>query len=131
MHRFALALALALGLTVAAASCTHPSSAVGNANGALITRDEIENSHAVTALDVISRLRPYYLGSRGRTSINLDPQTHAMVFLNDQEYGDITVLRNLSANDIEEVHYFSGSQAVQKFGAQYGGGVIQLISRVQ
>lgn len=127
MRRFALTPAL-LCLAVA---CTHPSSAIGNVNSAVITRDEIESSHAVSVLDAISRLRPYYLGSRGRSSINLDPQTHAMVFLNDQEYGDLTVLRNLNANDVEEIHYFSGSQAVQKFGAQYGGGVIQLISRVQ
>ena len=124
-------LALTLAFACVAAACTHPSSAVGNANSAVITRDEIENSRAVSVLDAISRLRPYYLGSRGRSSINLDPQTHAMVFLNDQEYGDISVLRNLSASDIEEIHYYSGSQAAQKFGAQYGGGVIQLISRVQ
>ena len=127
-----LMIGLALALTVGA--CTHRSGTpevVRASRSAIITREEIEHAHAVTALDAIQRLRPFYLSSRGANSVLLDPQLHAVVFLNEQEYGDITVLRNVQANDIQEIRYYNGTEATQKFGAQYGGGVIQLVSRVE
>lgn len=130
MRRFMLGFALAL--TVGA--CTHrpgDPQAVSSSKSAVITREEIERSRAVTALDAIQRLRPFYLSSRGANSVLLDPQLHAVVFLNEQEYGDITVLRNVQANDVQEIRYYNGTEATQKFGAQYGGGVIQLVSRVE
>jgi hypothetical protein len=51
------------------------------------------------------------------------------VFLNDQEYGPISLMRDLPAGHFSEVRYYSGIDAVTKFGRYYGTGVIQLISR--
>ncbi len=96
----------------------------------VITREEIEQSQGVTAYDVIQRVRARFLSSRGPSSVNLDPQLNAFVFLNEQPYGPLASLRNIAAHDLESIRYYSASEAVQKFGAQYGGGVIQLVSRV-
>jgi len=128
MRRFAVV----LSLMVAVASCTHrQSGGVGSANSSVITREEIEHSKASTAYDAIQRLRARFLSSRGQNSIYLNPQTYPTVFLDGQEYGAISSLRSVAANEVEEIRFFRGAEATTKFGAQYGGGVIQLISRVQ
>ena len=118
-------------LLAASAACTHRPTGSGNANTSIITRQEIEQSRATNAYDVISRLRGRYLNARGRNSIHLDPQTYPVVFLNDQEYGTLSVLRNISSDGIEQIRYYTGTEAAARFGAQYGGGVIQLISRTE
>jgi len=113
------------------AGCTHRPTGSGNVNSSIITREEIEQSHASNAYDVISRLRGRYLTARGKNSIHLDPQTYPVVFLNDQEYGALSALRNVSADGIEQIRYYTGTEAAMRFGAQYGAGVIQLISRLE
>ena len=55
----------------------------------------------------------------------------AVVFLNDQEYGIIETMRNIPKGRISEVRYIRGVDAVNRYGAQYGGGIIMLISRNQ
>src|SRR5436853_88395 len=106
-----------LALAVSAAGCTYRPAGSGNVNTSVITRDEIEQSRATNAYDVISRLRGRYLNSRGMNSIHLDPQTYPIVFLNDQEYGSLGVLRNVSSDGIEQIRYYTGPEAVTKFGA--------------
>ena len=118
-----------LVLAASAVACTLRPTGSGNANTSIITRQEIEQSRATNAYDVISRLRGRYLNSRGKNSIHLDPQTYPVVFLNDQEYGTLSVLRNISSDGIEQIRYYTGPEAVTRFGAQYGAGVIQLVSR--
>ena len=81
--------------------------------------------------DVIARLRSSYLIDRGRTSIRTNTHARAIVFLNDQEYGIPETMRNIPPGRIAEIRFFPGTEAVSRFGSQYGGGVIQLISRNQ
>jgi hypothetical protein len=40
-------------------------------------------------------------------------------------------MRNIPPGRVAEIRYYPGTDAVTRFGAQYGGGVIQLISRNQ
>ena len=122
---------LAFVLAISLAGCVHSTRAAEPHDSAVITRDDIERTDAVTALDVVRRLRPQYLTSRGQSSLLLDPQTTPIVFLDAQPLGAISQLDQVRAADLEEIHFYNGPQAVQKFGARYGGGVIQLISRVQ
>ena len=130
MRRIVAVLSFALALS----ACSHrggPAPTPTRSNSSLITREEIEKSKAGTAYEAIQRLRGRYLASRGQNSIYLNPQTYPTVFLDSQEYGPISALRNVAANDLEEIRFFPGAEATTKFGAQYGGGVIQLITRVQ
>ena len=97
----------------------------------VITRDDIERIKAKTALDAVQRLRSDVLVSRtAPSSFMMNKHLHPVVFLNDQYYGAIDELRHIPANDVEEIRILNGSDAVQKFGSDYGGGVIQIISRV-
>lgn len=97
----------------------------------VITMAEIDSAHANNVYEVITRLRGNYLRDRGKVSILSNTHARAVVFLNDQEYGIPETMRNLSPDRVAEIHFYPGTEAVTKFGAQYGGGVIQLISRYQ
>src|SRR5258705_4977531 len=119
----ALALVLSLG-------CHHqPAGVRGSASRNIITQEEIEAADANNVYDVIARLRGSYLIDRGRTSIKTNQHSRAIVFMNDIEYGIPETMRNISPGRIAEIRYYSGTDAVDRYGAQYGGGVILLISK--
>ena len=122
---------LAVVALVAAMAChQQPAGAPGSVTN-VITRAQIEAVSAPSIYDVIARLHSEFLNDRGVTSIRLNTTSRAVVFLNDQEYGIPETMRNIPPDRIEEVRHFSGSDAVVRFGAQYGGGVIQLKSRTE
>ena len=130
MHRGIPVAALLLGIAVA---CHPQVSAPGIAQHSrnVIMQDEIDSSRSSTVYDLIARTRGDFLKDRGTVSIKSNQHARAVVFMNDQEYGIIETLRNVIPSRIGEVRYYPGTDAVSKFGAQYGGGVIQLISRSQ
>ena len=110
-------------------ACFHraPLSAVPDSN--VITEDEIRSAQDASIYDVIAKLRPEYLRDRGPIALVGGARDVPTVFLNQQEYGPIAILRQVPASDIAEVRYYSGIDAVAKFGRAYGTGVIQLVSR--
>lgn len=92
----------------------------------LISAQEIAASNESNAYDVITRLRPNYLKTRGHTTINPGGSDYASVFLDGQLYGELLSLRSIPAIQIREIRYFGGSEAATKYGMQYGSGVIDV-----
>lgn len=97
----------------------------------VITREQIDSSDAHNVYELVIRLHPDFLKDRGAVSIKKNTHDRAVVFMNDQEYGILETLRNIPTGRIGEVRYYPGIEAVSRFGAQYGGGVVQLIPRVE
>jgi hypothetical protein len=131
MHRkIFVAVILAMAIV---AGCHPQASTPGIASHSrnVIMQDEIDSTRSSNVYDLIARTRGDFLKDRGAISIKTKQRSVAVVFMNDQEYGIIETLRNVLTSHIGEVRYYSGTDAVAKFGAQYGGGVIQLISRSQ
>ena len=106
-----------------------PEQAAGRTARNVITRQEIDSTEATNIYDLIARLHADYLKDRGKISIKTNTHDRAVVFLNDQEYGILETMRNIPCSRVEEVRFFSGPDAVARYGAQYGGGVVLLISR--
>ena len=131
VRRSIVASLFVVALIAAACHKQSPSMAAGRSVRNVITQDEIDSTSAANVYDLITRLHADYLKDRGRTSIRTNQRERAVVFLNDQEYGIPETLRNLQPGRFMEIRYFPGTEAVAKFGSQYGGGVIQLISRNQ
>jgi len=127
MRPTSVLLVCALGLSLT--SCVRAAPTPELANQSLITRADIERIHAMTALDIVQRYRSDVLTARAPSSVLLNKHIHPVVFLNGQPYGAVDELRNLPADGVEEVRFFSGPDAVTKFGSQYGGGVILVVSR--
>jgi len=130
MHRPIVA---TLSLLVVLAACHQqpPEGVAARSLRNVITKDQIDSTSATNVYDLIARLHADFLKDRGKTSIKTNQRDRAVVFLNDQEYGIPETLRNLQPDRFMEIRYFSGTDASSKFGSQYGGGVIQLISRSQ
>ncbi len=125
-----LASLVVCALGVAVGSCARaPVPTPGLANQSVITRSDIERIHATTALDIVQRYRADVLTARAPSSVLLSKHIYPVVFLNGQYYGAVDELRNLPADGVEEIQLFNGPDAVTKFGSQYGGGVIQIVSR--
>ena len=95
-------------------------------NPNVITADQISASQQTNAYDVVSRLRPNYLKSRGRTTVYTQGSDYAAVFLDGQSYGDLSSLRNISTPQIRSIQFIRGTDAVTTYGLQYGAGVIAI-----
>jgi len=98
----------------------------------LITQDEITQQNGSNAYDVISHLRPNFLKTRGRTSIQTPPTVgteYASVFLDSQYFGDLNTLRNIASINIKDIRYLPANEAVTRYGMQYGNGVIEIRTR--
>jgi ABC-type glycerol-3-phosphate transport system substrate-binding protein len=95
----------------------------------IITADEITASHETNAYDAINQLRPLFLKSRGRTTLNGGTSPYAAVFVDGQNYGDLNSLRGIPSQQIKQIRYYNGPEAVTKFGMQYGAGVIAIETR--
>ena len=118
-----------LVLLLLVSACHQQVSTAHGSQRNVITQEEIEASTASNVYDLIAQLRADFLKDRGKVSIRLDQREKAVVFLNDQEYGILETMRNIPISRISEVRYYPGTEAVNRFGAQYGGGVVVLVSR--
>lgn len=84
-----------------------------------------------SAYDVISRLRPGFLISRGQATISngTAASSYPNIYLDGVPYGDINTLRSIDASHIAEVHMFQAWEAQTKFGVGNNGGVIAITTR--
>lgn len=94
----------------------------------VITAAEVEGSHEANAYDVVRAVRPNMLTTRGQSSfMNSDPGI--VVFLNGTQYGDIQALRRIPARDIDQIHFYSASEASLRHGTGYPEGVIEVTTK--
>lgn len=121
----------ALAGTGAVACHKAPDVALAGSRVDVITREELEAAGSVSVYDVIARKHSNFFRNRGPTSINSSSAPRAIVFMVEQPYGEIESLRNVPAERIESIRYYSGTDAASKFGKIYNGGVIQLMPRYQ
>ncbi len=91
----------------------------------MIQLGQIREQTASDAYDLIRKLRPQWLRSRAHRSSHFNgtaPQ--AMVYVNDNRYGDIDSLREISAEQIKEVRFMNAGEAAIRFGLNLAGGAI-------
>lgn len=120
----------ALTLVVAIA-CSHPKLGPGEAfDSQVITEDEIVASHATNAFEVIHKLRANFLTSRGQTSLNrTNANTYPVVYVDDQEFGAISTLSSIPAEQISLIRLYRVSEANAKYGTHNLTGVIAITTR--
>lgn len=102
----------------------------------IISREEVDATDVTTAYELVQRLHPQWLRSRGQVTMSgagaeqPDPAAIGpVVYLDRSRRGDVEQLRSISVQTIAEVIYFNGRDASFSFGAGHGGGVIQVITR--
>ncbi len=108
------------------------SGGTGDRRSQVITQDEIKGSGmSGTALEVISRLRPNFLVSRGQTTLTngQEVSSYPNVYLDGITFGDISTLRNIDTAQIAEIRLYQAWEAQTKFGLGNSGGVIAITTR--
>ena len=96
----------------------------------IISRVEIDSSHAMNAFEVITRLRPMFLVSRGKVDLQAG-SSNALpnVYVDDQLYGDVTTLRAIAASTIETIRFYNAAEAQYKYGKGNAAGAISIQTR--
>jgi hypothetical protein len=94
----------------------------------VITREEIVASHASTAYEAVSMLRPSFLQYHGQTTISGSDPSSPRVYLDRMLFGDINSLKTLDTNGILEIRFYNGSEASSRFGLGNVSGAIEVIS---
>lgn len=121
-------------LVVAAMSfgCAGSSSGVsGDRRSQIITQQEINAAGmSGNAFELISRLRPNFLVSRGQTTLSGEASTaYPNVYLDGVAFGDLGTLRNIDSGQIAEIRLYPAWEAQTKFGLGNNGGVIAITTR--
>ena len=135
MHGARRVLAAAM---VALAACASGGAGSGVAsrapNPSVISTEEIEASSGSNAYEVIQRLRPNFLRTRGAVhgtpgATNAIESVDLVVYLNENRLGGSDQLRQIAKTDIREIRYFNSSEATTKWGTGHSAGAIQVVSR--
>ena len=103
-------------------------------NPNVISMEEIIESSASNAYEVIQRLRPNFLRTRGAVhgtpgAANAVEMVDLVVYLNENRLGGSDQLRQIATGDIKEIRYFNSSEATTKWGTGHSAGAIQVVSR--
>jgi hypothetical protein len=103
-------------------------------NPSVISTEEIEASSGTNAYEVIQRLRPNFLRTRGAVhgtpgATNAIETVDLVVYLNENRLGASDQLRQIAKGDIREIRYFNSSEATTKWGTGHSAGAIQVVSR--
>ena len=103
----------------------------GSRKSQVITLQEINASGmSGSAYELISRLRPSFLVSRGQTTLSGDQSVaYPNVYLDGVAFGDINTLRQIDASQIAEIRMYQSSEAQTKFGLGNSAGVIAIVTR--
>jgi hypothetical protein len=115
--------AFAIAATVA---CAPPASTSGGHSSSIITADEIAASRETYVYDVVQKLRPNFLRSRGTTSVNPGVVTLPNVYIDGNAYGDISSMKQVLASTVREIRYYDAASGSARFGMQNSSGVIEL-----
>ncbi|HWE42384.1 MAG TPA: hypothetical protein VG432_07760, partial [Gemmatimonadaceae bacterium] len=95
----------------------------------LITEDEIVASHAASAYDAIHKLRANFLSNRGKLTFYGEASPMPTVYVDEQRYGDISILTTIPAAVIATIRLYRSWDATTRYGTNNMGGVIAITTR--
>jgi hypothetical protein len=121
----------ALAAVVACASSnTQRASVPKGTDRNIITEEEIRSVPAANLYDLVSKLRPNMLRSRGQSSLGGSAVSdYPVVYVDGRSYGDIGSLRSLIPNQVSLIRYYEASDAAARFGMINASGVIDVTTR--
>jgi len=96
----------------------------------VITEEEIRTIPASNLYELVQKVRPNMLRSRGQSSLGGSTVSdYPVVFVDGRSYGDVGSLRSLIPSQVSMVRYYDASDAAGKFGTINGSGVIDVTTR--
>jgi hypothetical protein len=92
----------------------------------VIYQTELESVGSTNLYELIEKVRPNFLRSRGPTSFSSTGDEYPVVFVDGRRYGDLASLKSLITSQVSEVRYYDASSAAAKFGMINAPGVIDV-----
>lgn len=96
----------------------------GDYNPSIISQYELNQSHTITAIEAIRRLRPQWLNYRAQTSVREPNPPPPVVYSDEQAVGDMSILNQILVTQIESITFFKPTEAMIKYGTDRTSGVI-------
>lgn len=115
--------ALAVSAVLAACASGGGGSSGPRRNANLITAEELAEYTTFTVHDVIRRLRPRWLVSRGGGS--------PTVVMDGARMGGVQSLQSISVSDVDSLRFLSAADATMRFGTNFPDGAIEVTSRAR
>ena len=126
----ALACAAVIALSAACASSSASGAGGGPKPGPnLITADEISRVNVINAFEAVQKLRPSMLRQRQVASANAQSNGELVVYVDNNRFGDVESLRQITASSIAMLRYYSASEAQTKWGSGHPGGAIEVVTK--
>lgn len=91
-----------------------------------ITEEQIADLSVSDAYEVLQRLRPTWLRSRGRSSLAHHEDAQPVVYLDSMRYGSVDVLRRINVESIQQIEFLHARDATTRFGSGHSGGAIMV-----
>ena len=116
----------AILLTLALSSCASSGGPGGQRrNPNVMTTEELRQTDAegLSAFQVIQRMRPQWLRSRGVGSFG-GGSSLPKVLVEEAPFGEVDDLRRMDASEIDELRFLSAADATTRFGTGYPAGAI-------
>lgn len=123
----------AAGTTAAgAAPVSSAASATSKRSATTITAGELAESGAVNLYQAIQVLRPQWLRARPRTSMGSSGSRSGgassvdatVVYLDQSKYGGLAALQQLTTGGVQELRFYDGVEATNRFGSGHTAGAI-------
>ena len=93
----------------------------------LITQQEIERTPARNALELVRKLRPSYLVSRGQVTINAaNDVTTPNVYVNGQLFGGTSTLASIQVSSIAEIRLYHAGEVPPQWEQNNPSGLIAI-----
>ena len=96
----------------------------------VITLAEAEGFEGRTALDLIKRVRPAFLFSRGATSVFGTSSAMPTIFVDGMRYGPYETLNQIPAAWVAEIRMYRANNTSQ-FSGENMGGVLAIRTRLR
>jgi hypothetical protein len=91
----------------------------------VITREEIEESTAVTAYDLVANLRPQWLRTRGISTLaQAAGAEDIVVYMNNARLGFPDAMRRVPLGAVQYLQFFTAREATHRWGAGHLHGAI-------
>jgi len=104
-----------------------------NRDRSVLTTDELRTNHDQYLYDIVQRLRPEWLRTRGASSISggvmgSPDADQVQVYVGQVRLGGPGVLERLETSAATSLKYYTPAQAQQAFGPGHPNGAIQVLS---
>ncbi len=121
-------LTLAASCALAAgAGCIHQSPAPAHPDRAVITRQQLADSHFVTAYDAVESMHQSWFETRGPDSFSTP--TRVIGYVDGVQVGGVEALRNIPVSAVVYIRHYDGVAATARWGLGHGAGVIFVSTR--